>query len=131
MNAAGGSGEETKGETDPMHDFFWPTVAMAQTGAPGGGGMNPGAPRSSMLPSFVLMLVLILIMYFMIMRPQMKKQKQVQEMLKALKVGDRVVTSGGIYGSVVGLKADTVVLKIDDNVKVELARHAVAGVVPR
>jgi preprotein translocase subunit YajC len=84
-----------------------------------------------MLPSFVLMLVLILIMYFMIMRPQMKKQKAVQEMLKALKVGDRVVTSGGIYGNVVGLKDDTVVLKIDDNVKVELARHAVAGVVTR
>jgi preprotein translocase subunit YajC len=130
LSAAGGPGEGTKGETDLMYDFFWPTVAMAQTGAPGG-GMNPGAPRSSMLPSFVLMLVLILIMYFMIMRPQMKKQKQVQEMLKALKVGDRVVTSGGIYGSVVGLKDDTVVLKIDDNVKVELARHAVAGVLPR
>jgi preprotein translocase subunit YajC len=114
-----------------MNDFFWPTVALAQTEVPGGRGVNPGAPRSSMLPSFVLMLVLILIMYFMIMRPQMKKQKQVQEMLKALKVGDRVVTSGGIYGNVVGLKDDTVVLKIDDNVKVELARHAVAGVVPR
>jgi preprotein translocase subunit YajC len=131
LNAAGGSGEETKGETDPMYDFFWSTAAMAQTGVPGGGGMNPGAPKSSMLPSFVLMLVLILIMYFMIMRPQMKKQKQVQEMLKALKVGDRVVTSGGIYGNVVGLKDDTVVLKIDDNVKVELARHAVAGVVSK
>lgn len=114
-----------------MLDFFWPTVVMAQTGGPEGGGMNPGAPRNSMLPSFVLMLVLILIMYFMIMRPQMKKQKQVQEMLKALKVGDRVVTTGGMYGNVVGLKDDTVVLKIDDNVKVEVARHAVAGVVPR
>jgi preprotein translocase subunit YajC len=84
-----------------------------------------------MLPSFVLMLVLILIMYFMIMRPQMKKQKQVAEMLKALKVGDRVVTSGGIFGNIVGIKDDTVVLKIDDNVKVELARHAVAAVVTR
>ena len=114
-----------------MHDFFWPTAAMAQIGAPGGGGMTPGAARNSMVPSFVLMLVFILIMYFMIMRPQMKKQKQVQEMLKALKVGDRVVTSGGIYGNVVGLKDDTLVLKIDDSVKVEVARHAVAGVVPR
>ena len=114
-----------------MHDLFWPTMALAQTETPGGGGMNPAAPRNSMLPSFLLMLVLILIMYFMIMRPQMKKQKAVQEMLKALKVGDRVVTSGGIYGNIVGMKDDTVVLKIDDNVKVEVARHAVAGVVSR
>jgi preprotein translocase subunit YajC len=113
-----------------MYDFFLATVAMAQT-APAGGGMNPGAPRQSMLPSFILMLALILIMYFMIMRPQMKKQKVVQEMLKALKVGDRVVTSGGIYGNIVGMKDDTVVLKIDDNVgvKIEVARHAVAAVV--
>lgn len=114
-----------------MNDLFWPTVALAQTAGSGAGGTNPAGPRNSMIPSFVLMLVLILIMYFMIMRPQMKKQKAVQEMLKALKVGDRVVTSGGIYGNVVGLKDDTVVLKIDDNVKVEVARHAVAGVVPR
>jgi preprotein translocase subunit YajC len=114
-----------------MFDFLWPTVALAQTGASGGGGINPGAPRQSMLPSFILMLVLILIMYFMIMRPQMKKQKAVAEMLKALKVGDRVVTTGGMYGNVVGLKDDTVILKIDDNVKVEVARHAVAGVVTK
>jgi preprotein translocase subunit YajC len=107
-----------------MHDFFWATTALAQTG-----GVNPNAPKNSMLPSFVLMLVLILIMYFMIMRPQMKKQRQVQDMLKALKVGDRVVSSGGIYGNIVGIKDDTVILKIDDNVKIELARHAIAAVV--
>ncbi len=46
-------------------------------------------------------------MYFLILRPQMKRQKQVQEMLKALKVGDRVVTTGGIYGQILGLKDDT------------------------
>ncbi|MCC7262768.1 MAG: preprotein translocase subunit YajC [Candidatus Latescibacteria bacterium] len=92
-------------------------------GAPpeGGGG---GSAILGMLP-FVLMFA---VLYLLILRPQIKKQKAHQKMVDELKKGDEVVTSGGIHGVVVNLKDDIVVLKIAENVKVDLSRSAVATV---
>lgn len=107
-----------------MIDFLMPASAFAQTG-----GAGPGA--TPFLPQLLLIMSFVLIFYFLLLRPQQKRQKQVQEMLKSLKVGDRVLTSGGIFGQILGLKDDVVVLKIADDVKVEVSRSAVSQVVPK
>jgi len=67
------------------------------------------------------------VFYLLVFAPMRKRQKKHQSMLDALKAGDRVVTSGGIYGTVVGVAGDTVQLRIADQVKVDLAKSAVSG----
>ena len=68
------------------------------------------------------------IMYFIVIRPQQKQRKRTQEMLAAIKSGDKVVTNGGLYGSISGIDGETVILKIADQVKVRVARSAIAQV---
>ena len=82
-----------------------------------------------MLP-FILMFV---IMYFLLIRPQYKKQKEQQSMIDALKKGDRVVTNGGMHGSIVGVKEKEgiIVLQVAKDVKIEISRGAVSKVVEK
>jgi preprotein translocase subunit YajC len=70
------------------------------------------------------------IMYFMVIMPQQRQRKKVQEMLAGIKAGDRVITNGGIYGTINGLDGDSVILKIatDPQVKIRVARSAIAQV---
>ncbi|NLJ74629.1 MAG: preprotein translocase subunit YajC [Firmicutes bacterium] len=75
---------------------------------------------------FAIMAVMV---YFMIIRPQQKQQKERQELLDSLKKGDRVVTIGGIYGELTNLKEDYVTLKIADKVEVQIARSGIGNVV--
>jgi len=105
-----------------MFDFV---LLIAQNGAEGSGGSNP-------LISFLPFILIIVIMYFLMIRPQAKKQKEKQKMVEALKKGDNVVTSGGIHGKVMGFTDDnkTVILKIDDNVKINVDKSAVGVVMP-
>ncbi|SRR5581483_212318 len=70
-----------------------------------------------------------LVFYFLVIAPANKQRKQQQEMLGSLKKGDKVVTTGGIYGTIQGVEPDAVYLKIAENVKVKVARSAVTGVV--
>ncbi len=88
-----------------------------------GGG---SAPNSLMM--WAPIVLIFVIMYFLILRPQAKRQKEHQAMLSALQKGDDVVTAGGIYGTIVGLKEkeQTLIVKIADNVKVEIARSGIA-----
>jgi preprotein translocase subunit YajC len=97
-------------------------------GAPQGGA--GGAPASGMdqLVSFAPFILIIAIFYFLIIRPQNKKQKETQRMLSELKKGDKVVTVGGIHGTIASVKDSSLLIKIDDNVKVEINRNAVASV---
>ena len=69
------------------------------------------------------------IFYFLVIAPANKQRKKTQEMLNSLKKGDRVVTTGGIYGTIQGVEAEVVYLKIAENVKVKVARSAISGVV--
>lgn len=103
-------------------------VAWAQTTAGGGGGMAPNDPRA-MLVNFLPLILIFVIFYFLILRPQSQKQKEVQKMVENLKRGDRVVSSGGIYGEVVDVKEETgtVILRVADNVKIEFAKNAIVG----
>ena len=79
---------------------------------------------------FALFLPLILIMvifYFLMIMPAQRRQKKVAEMLKDLKTGDKVITNGGIYGTIAGLEPDAVQLRIAEQVKIKVSRSAIAG----
>jgi preprotein translocase subunit YajC len=69
-------------------------------------------------------------MYFLLIRPQRQQQRKHTELLSSLKPGDEVVTTGGIYGEVVQLDAERVMLEIDEDVRIAVARRAIASVVP-
>jgi preprotein translocase subunit YajC len=90
-------------------------------GAPAGG---PSGPMS-----FIPFLCIGVIFYFLIIRPQTKRQKELQALVSALKTGDKVVTSGGIHGIIANVKeGNTLILKIADNVKIEVDKNAIATV---
>ncbi|HEY6490149.1 MAG: preprotein translocase subunit YajC [Terracidiphilus sp.] len=75
------------------------------------------------------LLLLIPLMYLLMIRPQQKRQKQWQEMLKSLKTGDRVTTSGGIRGIVMSIKDDVIIIRVaPDSLKIEIAKNAIASV---
>jgi preprotein translocase subunit YajC len=76
---------------------------------------------------FLPFILVIAIFYFVILLPMKRRQKKVQQFLEALKVGDRVVTSSGIYGTVSKITDRTVKVKIADNVTIELSKAAIAG----
>ena len=80
----------------------------------------------ALLP-FVLILI---ILYVLMILPAQRRQKKTQQMLMALKNGDKVITNGGIYGTIVGLENDAVQLRIADQVKVKVSRNAIAGLQP-
>lgn len=97
-----------------------PNILLAQGG---------GARQPSLLELFVPMILMFVIMYIILIKPQQKKQKQHQEMLQKLKAGDRVLTSGGIYGTIAGMKENAVTLKIADNVKIEISRSSITDLI--
>ena len=75
----------------------------------------------------LLPVALIAVFYFLMIRPQHTQRKRVNEMLKALKVGDKVITNGGLYGTIAALEDDSVQLRIAEQVKVKMARSAIGG----
>lgn len=99
--------------------------AFAQAPGAGAGGGNPMVATILNAVPFVAMLA---IFYFLIIRPQQQRQKQMEAMLKNLKKGDRVLTSGGMYGTVIGVDESKVVLKISDDTKAEFAKSAITQV---
>jgi len=102
-----------------------------------GGKMNSivfatsGGGGPSQFPLLFVILATFAIFYFILIRPQQRKQKQLKNMIGALKKGDRVMTSGGIFGNVVGIKENIVVLKIDENTKIEIVKSAVSSVITK
>jgi preprotein translocase subunit YajC len=92
--------------------------------APGGQDGGPG-----LMSNLILFGSIILIFYFMIIRPQQKRTKERQKLLDSMKKSDKVITSGGMYGTIVGLDEKTVLLQIADNVKVKLERGSIATIV--
>jgi preprotein translocase subunit YajC len=98
-------------------------MGAAEGGGAGGGGSAP--------MTLITFGAVFAIFYFLIIRPQNKRQKETKSMLASLKKGDRVVTIGGIRGTIFSLKEDTVVLKVDDNTKLQFSRSAISGVVDK
>src|SRR5258708_6355874 len=101
-------------------DFTLP-LAQAQGAAPAGGGLF----------SFLPIVLMFADMYFLMIAPQRKKQKQHELMLKELGSGDEIITSGGIYGTITNVKDDRFVLKIADNTKIEVGKGFVQTVVKK
>lgn len=95
-------------------------VAYALGPAPAGGG----PAQWTVLFPLVLM---FLVFYFLLIRPQQKKQRHHQEMLRSLKVGDRVITTGGLYGTIVAGGDHVVKIEIADKVRVDVGRTYIAG----
>ncbi len=96
--------------------------AMSSGGAEGGG--NP-------LTMFVPIIMVFIVFYLLLIRPQQKKQKAHQQLLSELSKGDKVVTNGGMYGTISDAKDHVVILKIAENVKVEVVKSAIATVIER
>lgn len=90
---------------------------------------NAASTTGSFRSLIVTVVLMIGIFYFFLIRPQNKKQKEMEKMLAALKKGDKVVTIGGIHGVVSSTKEKTIILKVDDNTKLEFNRSAIASVV--
>src|SRR5713101_2867570 len=82
------------------------------------------------LMAFLPLLIIMVIFYVLLILPAQRRQKKTQVMLSALKNGDKVVTSGGLFGTIVGLEGDSVQLRIADQVKVKVLRSAVAALQP-
>ena len=101
--------------------MFYAILAQAQTAAPPAAGGNP-------LTSFVPIIFIFIIMYFVLFRPQMRRQKEQRLLVSSLKTGDHVVTSAGIHGLISNVKETTVIVKVADNVKIEMEKSAVTTV---
>jgi len=88
------------------------------------------AAQQGGIVSMVLPIALIFVIFYVfIIRPQNKKQKETQKMIDALKKGDKVVTIGGIHGVISSVKDQTVIVKVDDDAKIEFTRSAIASVI--
>ncbi len=91
----------------------------ASTAAGTAGGMGS---------SLILILVMMVAFYFLLIRPQKKRDKEAREMLAAIKKGDKIVTIGGIRGTITAVKESTVVVKVDENTKIEFNKSAISSV---
>ncbi len=95
-------------------------IAMAQ---PAGGQGQQASWMTSLLP----LAVIFAIFYFLMIRPQQKQAKKVKEMLAALKKGDRVITRGGLMGTIYGIADGIVTLELAENIRIKVSREAIAG----
>lgn len=84
----------------------------------------PGAEQNPIM-TFLPLILIIVVFYFFMIRPQMKKQKEVAAFRNSLAKGDKVVTTGGIYGKIIEMKENTVLLQVDDNVKIRVDKAAI------
>ena len=105
-----------------MDTFILPLLmGMPPPGAEGGSG--------NAFMQFMPIIAIIAIFYFLIIRPQSKKRKETEKMLSAVKKGDRIVTIGGLHGTIQSVRETTVIIRADDNVKLEFLRSAISSVI--
>ena len=109
-----------------MFDFLPILMGMPAGGTPGSGGGS-----GQLVTTIITFGLVILIFYFLIIRPQSKKQKETKQMLSQIKKGDKIVTIGGIRGTVQSVHDETIVVKVDDSTKLEFTKSAISNVVQR
>jgi preprotein translocase subunit YajC len=105
--------------------IFFTTLAWAQTPAAGGPPATGATPPGWM--QFVPIAAIFLVMYFLMIRPQAKKQKEQQALLNALKVGDQVITQSGLFGKISEMNEQTINLTIAQGVQVKILRSQIMG----
>lgn len=84
-------------------------------------------PAPSPLLSFMPLILIFGIFYFLLIRPQQKKQKDHQKMINELKKNDEIITTGGVHGTIVNVKENTFMIRVDENVRLEISKSAVTG----
>ncbi|MCG6961870.1 MAG: preprotein translocase subunit YajC [Acidobacteria bacterium] len=89
--------------------------------------MTQAAQGASPLMTFLPILAIFAVFYFLLIMPARKQQKKKEAMIAALKKGDRVITSGGVHGTIAGVEDQTLLVKIAENVKIRVSKSAVAG----
>ena len=110
-----------------LHNLF--TLLDATTATPDATGAVATASWLDMIPTLLMMVAMIAIFYFMLIRPQRKKDKAVKDMLAALKPGDRICTIGGIYGTIAAIKDETITLYVGaQKMQMVVARWAIRSV---
>jgi preprotein translocase subunit YajC len=87
--------------------------------------LMPQSPNQSPIPSFIFLLLIIVVFYFFMIRPQMKRQKELKTYRESLQRGDKIITTAGIYGKVTDVKETTVTVEISDKVLVKIDKSAV------
>jgi len=102
-------------------DFFIASAYAQDSGAPAGGG----------LISFLPLIIIFGLFWFMLIRPQMKRQKEHRAMVTALQKGDEVVTSGGMLGKIIEVDESFATVRFAEGVEIKVQKHAVASVVPK
>ena len=95
--------------------------------AMGQSGIGTGGAGGFLATPLVPIILMLAVMWFFLIRPQQKKQKEHRNMIAALKKGDRIITSGGLYGRVTGVADNTLTVEIADKVRVKISRGHVAG----
>ena len=106
-----------------MNSFVLPLLMAGQQAGEGAQG-GPTSFLTSMLPFAAI----IAIFYFLIIRPQSRKKKETEKMLSSLRKGDKVVTIGGVHGIIQSVKETTVIVRVDENVKMEFNRSAISSI---
>jgi preprotein translocase subunit YajC len=104
-------------------DFISHAYAMGSTGT--GTAASSGSSWSAFLP----IILMFAIFYFLLIRPQQKKAKEHREMLGAIKSGDKIITSGGIYGEITGIDANAVTIEIAPKVRIKVTRESISVVI--
>jgi len=99
---------------------MFPSVAYAMTPPPGAEPSN-----LDIIMSFAPLIFLVVIFYFLIFRPQQKRKQELETMIGGLKEGDSIITTGGIYGTIVKIKDDVLTVQVAENVKIKINRHNV------
>ena len=107
-----------------MSDMIWSAWPLLMAPPPADGSAPPAWVQ--LLP----LVILFVLMYFVLLRPQMKRQKDQEKLITSVKSGDRVVAAGGILGTVTNVKDKVVVLKVADSVKIEVQRASITSVEP-
>ena len=112
-----------------MEKLFGIAAAAAETASAAGSTETAANPTATLISYGGMIMMMIAVFYFMLIRPQRKKDKQVKEMLNALKPGDRVTTIGGIYGTITSIRDDTITLSVgSQRTEMVFARWAIRGV---
>ena len=106
-------------------------IAYAMAQVPMSSGTTGTASASSPLVGFMPLILMMVIFYFLLIRPQQKRQKEHANMIANVKKNDEVITTGGVYGTIVGVKDKTFVLRVDENVKIEIQKGAVSQIVKK
>ena len=91
----------------------------------------PVAPPSAGLGQFLPIILMVVLMYFLLIRPQRMRQKALAEQISAMKKGDKVISAGGIHGTIANMKEQTVIVKVAENVKLEFQKSSITTVIKK